>query len=192
MTYQTPLRCIDANELALVAGGTDEIVVVGTRRQNAVDTYDFIQFRNAFDASLYGSSFAAGQGGGSGGSGGPAGAPGEFVDTDGDGEEDTIVVTATDWQMDVVDAWHNWVDLHFTLGELGLAFVPMTRVVAAGVDAFILANRDALVDEVASVYYDLDSRDGLVDGYVQPGLLPPNDPHRAPQMQPGYWLAQRR
>jgi hypothetical protein len=184
MYMQSELRALEAHEFDAVAGGTDEIVVTATVPTQDLDPFLYNQLEAMrFDFASLGSF-----GGGCGGAlGGPAGNPGEFVDTDGDGEEDTIVVTATDWQQEVMSAWQAWVNLHVNTGELLLGFVPMARVVEMTLDALLNNPTEQLQNELAASYYDMDALDGMIDGYVQPQLL-----NTLPQTQPGYWIGSAR
>ena len=186
MYMQSELRALEAHEFDAVAGGTDEIVVTATMPSTGLDPFLYNQLEAMrFNFASLGS-FGGGGGGGSF-AGGPAGAPGEFVDTDGDGEEDTIVVTATDWQQEVMSAWQTWSDLHVTSAELMLGFVPINRLVGFTIDALMNTHDETLVNLLAASYYEMDASDGLIDGYVQPHLL-----NTLPQTQPGYWIGSAR
>ena len=163
-------RELTDDEIAAVAGGEGEEIVVTATLYPYSNPHSFM----GWGASYYGSSYGATYYGGGG-----ASAPAEpNDDADGDGQPDPdIVVTGekmTDEQKLAYDAAHDraWWDVTFVqifgLGALGAG----GRVAAATAGVLgVLDNRtdfsDDVIDSLASEYYRLDGLDGVHDGWSE-------------------------
>ncbi|WP_199504835.1 hypothetical protein [Qipengyuania sp. YIM B01966] len=107
-------RPLTSSEITTVSGGSDEIVVTGRKLDvwvTSISREDFWMYPELFD-----SAGGLGSGGGAGFSGGGGGGGGELsdpegdgaIDSDGDGVDDTIIVTAPE-RVEFADGYYGYI-----------------------------------------------------------------------------------
>jgi hypothetical protein len=169
----TQLRQLTPEELLLVSGGTDTIVVTGSRYSDD-DWFDRWNYYNDYyNSDNYYDEY-----------GGGGGYDASTTDTDGDGTpdaEDEIVVTATpmtpeqraayDYHRDVA-TWTVNAIYYGLLARLGYAGYAGAAGAAGAVSSQALSDaREQMIDNAADLNYRRDGADGVYDGDFDAGYI---------------------
>lgn len=171
MSAYSSLRLLQAHELVAVSGG--DIIVNGPRPSEPIDPRVLDALRFNFNLVTMEDLHS-----------GTNGSLDTDEDSDRDGipnwEDDPIVV---DGNPEVQSAWENWAAFHVDLliyGSIGVAALtgiglPLEIALAVALGGGALAiHRQAAIDFLADLHYELDAGDGILNGHTF--ALPPSYP----------------